>query len=196
MFATATNEAMGGDPRTMRGNRYDIASYSTLQTDSSRCDQNFRDANKVVGGRRQHEEPFDQRPPAMSGLAQATHSLHPAKSLFDLFSLDRANAMTGMAGGPRVDRRAAVGIILRDMRGATTLAAAGNEISGVVVLVATHRATGSSIVINHIEGDGALSGAVSLSQPRIDDERIAILHHQMPHVAELCLLAGTFTKQP
>src|ERR1700730_4646997 len=55
MFATATNEGMGGDPHTMRGNRYDIASYTTLQTDSSRCGQNPRDAKEVVGGCRQHE---------------------------------------------------------------------------------------------------------------------------------------------
>ena len=66
------NEAMGGDPRRMRGNRYNIASYAILQADSSRDGQNLWDANQIVGGCRQHEEPFDQRAPAMSGFAQPT----------------------------------------------------------------------------------------------------------------------------
>src|SRR3981081_4777440 len=30
----------------------------------------------------------------------------------------------------------------------------------------------------------------------IDDKPIAVLHHQMPHVTELGLLAGTLSKQP
>src|ERR1700730_7269246 len=61
MCAAATTGEMGGDPRGMRGNRYDIASYLILQTDSSRCGQKLRNANAVVSGCRQHEEPFNQR---------------------------------------------------------------------------------------------------------------------------------------
>ena len=41
----------------------------------------------------------------------------------------------------------------------------------------------------------ALSRAVSLGQSRIDDERVAVLHHQMPHVAEPGLFAGGFAEQ-
>ena len=110
------NGQMSGDPRRMRGNRYYIASCSALQTDSSRCVQNLRDANEIVGGRRQHEEPFDQVPSAVAGLAQAAHGLHPTEGFFDLLSLDRADAITGMTGGARVDGRAAVLIVLRHMR--------------------------------------------------------------------------------
>src|SRR3984893_18400218 len=197
MCAAATTGEMGSDPRGMRGNRYDIASYLILQTDSSRCGQKLRDANEIVSGCRQHEKPFHQRPPAMSGLAsQPAHRLNPTEGLFDLFSFDRADAMTGVASSPRVDCRATVGIVLRHMRCAAALATADDEIRRVVVLVAAHGATWSSIVINHLEGSGALSSAVSFGQLRIDDERIAILHHQVPHMAQLCLLAGTFTKQP
>src|ERR1700730_15910839 len=81
MCAAATTGEMGGDPRGMRGNRYDIASYLILQTDSSRCGQKLRNANAVVSGCRQHEEPFNQRPPAMSGLAQAAHRLNPSEGM-------------------------------------------------------------------------------------------------------------------
>src|SRR6202795_5416335 len=124
MFAIVTNGEMSGEPRRMRGNRYYVASCAALQTDSSRCSQNLRDANEIVGGRRQHEEPFDQRPPTMSRLAQATHGLHPAEGFFDLFSLDRADAVAGMAGGARIDCRAAIGIVLRHMRCAAALVTA------------------------------------------------------------------------
>src|SRR5215471_8680484 len=165
MLATAPTEEMRGDPREMRGNRYDIASYSILETDSSRCSQNLRDANEVVGGCRQHEEPFNQRPPAMSGLAQAPHCLDPTKSLLDLLSFDRADAMTGMAGGSCIDGRAPVGIVLRDMRCAAAFAATLDEVGRVIVLIAAHGTAGSRIVINHVEGGGALSGAVGFGQP-------------------------------
>jgi hypothetical protein len=58
-------------------------SFPMLQTDSSRCGQNFRDANEIVGGRGQHEEPFHQAASAMSGLAQTADGLHPTERLFD-----------------------------------------------------------------------------------------------------------------
>jgi len=35
-----------------------------------------------------------------------------------------------------------------------------------------------------------------LGQPRIDNETVAVLCHQMPHVTELGLFAGTFAEQP
>src|SRR5262245_23620096 len=120
----------------MRGDRYHNGSRSALHTDSSRCSQDLRDANEIVGGCDENEEPFDQCAPAMSGLTQAAHGLHPTERLFDLFSLDRADAMTGMAGRARVDRRAAVGVVLRHMRGAAARAAAGDEIGRVIVFVA------------------------------------------------------------
>src|SRR6267154_1582364 len=51
------------------------------------------------------------------------------------------------------------------------------------------------IVLDHVERGRALCCAVGLGQPRIDDEAIAVLRHQMPHVAEFGLLAGTFAEQ-
>src|ERR1700737_5419414 len=160
MCAAATTGKMGVVIRAGCGNRYDIASYLILQTDSSRCGQKLRDANEIVSGCRQHEKPFHQRPPAMSGLAQPAHRLNPTEGLFDLFSFDRADAMTGVASSPRVDCRATVGIVLRHMRCTAALATAGDEIRRVVVFVAAHGATWSSIVINHLKGRGALSRAV------------------------------------
>ena len=132
----------------------------------------------------------------MAGLAQTADGLDPAERFFDPLALDRADAIAGMAGGARIDRRAAVGIVLRDMRRAAALATAGDEVSGVIVLVAAHRAAGPGIVLDHVERGGALGRAVGLGQPRIDDEPVAVLRHQMTHVAELGLLAGAFAEQP
>ena len=50
----------------------------------------------------------------MSGLAQAAHRLHPPERFFDAFALDRADAIAGMASRARIDRRPAVGVVLRD----------------------------------------------------------------------------------
>src|SRR5438067_1293695 len=115
-------------------------SESALQTGSSGCRQNFRDADEIVGSCGQYEEPFHQATTAISGLAQAADGLHPPERFFDPFALDRADAIAGMPGRAGIDRRAAVGIVLRDMRRAAALAAAGDEVGGVIVLVAAHRA--------------------------------------------------------
>jgi hypothetical protein len=63
----------------------------------------------------------------MPGLAQTTDSLHPPKGFFDPPALDRADAMAGMADRARADCRAAVGIVLRGMRRAAALPAAGDK---------------------------------------------------------------------
>src|SRR6202008_1963153 len=52
--------------------------------------------------------------------------------------LDQAAA--GMPGLARVDRRTTVGVVLRDMRRAAALAATGDKVGGVIVLVGAHGA--------------------------------------------------------
>src|SRR5450755_2729518 len=195
IFAVRARGVIGRDRRGMRGIGCDFASYSTLQTDSSRCGQNLRDANEIVGGKSQDEEPFHQAAATMPGLAQTADGLHPPKGFFDPLALDRADAIAGMTGRARVNRGAAVGIVLRDMRRTAAFAAAGDKVGGVVVLVAAHGAAGPGIVLDHVERGRALCCAVGLGQPRIDDEAIAVLHHQMPHVAEFGLPAGTLAEQ-
>src|SRR5205823_13699660 len=107
-----------------------------LRTDSSRCSQDLRNANEVVGGGSQDKEPFDQRSSAMACLAQAADGLDPPEWFFDPLALDRADAISGMPSGAQIDRRAAIGVVLRDMRRAAALTTAGDEVSGVIVLVA------------------------------------------------------------
>src|ERR1700688_2682726 len=120
----------------------------------------------------------------MPGLAQATNRLHPAKWFFDPFSLDGANAVARMACRAGIDCRTTIGVILRDMRRAAAFAAAGDKIGGVKDLVTTQGPARSDIV-DHVERGGTLSLATSLGQSRINDECVAVLRHQMSHVAEL-----------
>ena len=67
-----------------------------------------------------------------------------------------------------IDCRTTIGVILRDMRRAAASATAGDKIGGVKVLVATHGAARSDIVLDHIERGGTLSPATGLGQSRIN----------------------------
>src|SRR5947209_17043867 len=116
MFASATRGSMGRDRRCKRGIGYVFASSSTLQTDSSRFRQDLWNANEIVGGSGQDKEPFDQGPSAMACLAQTSNGLDPAEGFLDPLPLDRADAIAGVAGRAGIDRRAAVRVVLRDVR--------------------------------------------------------------------------------
>src|SRR4029077_1009735 len=112
-----------------------------LQISAIAC-QNFWNANEIVGSGGEDEEPLDQFPPAMPGLAQAADRLHPAERLFDPLSLGHANSIAGMAGRAPIDRRTAVGVILCDMCRAAAFTTTGDEVGRVIILVATHGAAG------------------------------------------------------
>src|SRR6516165_1588593 len=171
-------------------------SFPLLQADSSCGCQNRGDANEVVGSGRENEEPFNQAATAVPGLAEATNGFQPAERLLDLLSLDRADAIARVARGPRVNCRPAIGVILGHMRRAATLATSGDEVRGVIVFVGAHGASRLGIVIDHVKGGGAFSCAVGFSEPRVDDESVAVLCHQMAHVTELCLFSGALAEQP
>src|SRR6516162_4242949 len=120
-----TRRAIGLEPLPMRCIGGVGGSFLALQTDSSRRGQQLWDANEVVGCGGEHEEPLDQAATAMPRLAQAADRLDPPERLLDQLAFDGADPIAGMAGGTRVDRRAAVGVVLRDMRRAAALAATG-----------------------------------------------------------------------
>src|SRR4249920_476242 len=104
MFARRTSGVMGRDARCRGGIGCGFVAYATLQADSSRCCQELGDANEIVGGSSQDEEPLHQAAATMPGLAQTADGLHPAEGFFDPLTLDGADAIAGMAGRARVDR--------------------------------------------------------------------------------------------
>jgi hypothetical protein len=91
-----------------------INSAPILQTDSSRCRENFRDANQIGRRCRQNKEPFHQAASAIGSCASRPPSSSTRKVL-RAFALDRADAIAGMASRARIDRRPAVGVVLRDL---------------------------------------------------------------------------------
>src|SRR5258708_39094555 len=70
---------MAAGARRVRAVRPVLLSSSFLQTDSSRRCQKLWDADNVVGGGSENEEPRDEGPPAMTGLAHHADSLHPGR---------------------------------------------------------------------------------------------------------------------
>jgi hypothetical protein len=70
-----------------------------------------------------------------------------------------------------------------------------DELGRVIILVGTDGATGLGIIVDHVERSHALCRAVGFRHPGIDDESVAILRHEMSHVAELRLFADRFAKQ-
>src|SRR5258707_15277225 len=147
---------MGRDSRYMGGMGCGFASYSAPQTDSSRCGEQLGDANEIVSGSSEDEEPFHQAAPTMPGLAETADGLHPAKGFFDPLALDRADPIAGMAGRARVDRGAAVCIVFRDMRRTAALAAARDKIGGVGVFFAPPGAARPGLFLPHFERGRAL----------------------------------------
>jgi|SRR5215475_9695865 len=68
MFASATGGSSVVEQRYKWRSWYVFASFSALQTESSRDSQDLRDANQVVSRGSGDEEPFNQISPAVSVL--------------------------------------------------------------------------------------------------------------------------------
>ena len=83
-------------------------SFPALQADSSCGCQNRGDANEVVSGGRENEEPFYQGAATVPGLAEATNGFEPTEGFLDLLSLDHADAIAGVTRRPRLGRSVAL----------------------------------------------------------------------------------------
>src|ERR1700720_3988919 len=66
IFAMVTKGQRGDQRRRRRRIDFLFVSYFTLQTDSSRCRNNFRYSIQIICRRRQHKEPFYQAASTMS----------------------------------------------------------------------------------------------------------------------------------
>src|SRR5260221_1742415 len=126
---------MAAGARRVRAVRPVLLSSSFLQTDSSRRCQKLWDADNVVGGGSENEEPRDEGPPAMTGLAHHADSLHPAEGLLDALAFDHADGIAGMTRVAAIDRRTAVCRVLHDLVRACAPSAAGDAVVRVAVFV-------------------------------------------------------------
>src|SRR5437660_10005093 len=70
------------------------------------------DSYQVVGGGSELEDPTHQPQSAVSGLAQQSHRLQPAKDFFHSFALTLTNFITRVAGSPLIDRASSSFVVL------------------------------------------------------------------------------------
>ena len=72
-----------------------------------------------------------------------------------------------------------------------------DSIAGMASRARINRRTAVGPALSSIMSSAVVRSAVPLAsvQPGIDDEPVAVLHHQVTHMSELGLLAGTFAKQ-
>src|SRR6185295_12350356 len=73
-------------------------------------------ADQVVDGGRELEDPTDQPHPAVSGFTQQAYGLQPAEDYFHSFALALTNFITRVTRGPLVDRASASLVVLSHMR--------------------------------------------------------------------------------
>jgi hypothetical protein len=133
MAATTTGELIGVGGRRGRGIEWGFASFSSLQTHLRHGRQKRWDLDQIVRDGAEDKDPFDQVAPTMPGLSQAANRLDQVEGLFDPLSLDHADGVARMAGRPTIDRRAAIGVLLRDMWSAAAFAAAGDEVGSIAL---------------------------------------------------------------
>src|SRR5215208_2227172 len=96
-------------------------------------------ADQVVGGCSELEDPTNQRRSAVSGFAQQPHSLQPAEDFFHSFALTLTNFITSVASGPLIDRAASALVVLRHVRRYLTSAQISHKVFRIVSFVRTHR---------------------------------------------------------
>jgi hypothetical protein len=154
MPASTTGELIGVDRAMGAALNRVFASLLSLQTHLGHAGQKLWDPDQVVCDGGEDKEPFNQVAPTMPGLSQAAGRLYPAEGFFDSLSFDHADCIARMAGRAAIDRRAAMGVVLRDMRSAAAFAAAGDEVGSIVEFVGAHRAAGLGTVLDHVERGG------------------------------------------
>src|SRR5882672_8241741 len=96
-------------------------------------------ADQVISGGREDEDPVDAFAAAVPQFAEQAHRLQPTEDLFDPFSLPLTDLITRMPGGATINGRAAISIVLRHVRGHFEGAQVFHEIMSVIVLIAGQR---------------------------------------------------------
>src|SRR5258708_22996221 len=154
-------------------------------------------AHQVVGRAGKREDPIDFQRSAMPHFAQHRNGLQPAKTFFDALPLLRADGIAPLPRGAAINGAAASSPkVLRHVRRHPNVPALAHEIRRVEALVAAHRHTPASRnFLQHFQRGIALGRARGFPHPAVHNQTVAILHQQIPAVAQLGLLARTFARQ-
>src|SRR6266511_423336 len=72
----------------------------------------FPHSDQVVSRSGEDKDPVHPGGAAMAQFAQQAHRLQPAEDLFDPFALLLTDLITAVTGGPSIDGRAAISVVL------------------------------------------------------------------------------------
>ena len=168
----------------LAGQRIDLGAFRLWVTAHE-----IADAHQIVSRRGEGEHPADLLQSSMPQLAQQPHGFHPAKYLFDPLALSLAHPIAVVAGGALVDGAAALGIILRHVRGDVHVPQLADEIMNVIALVGSQRdAAVAGNVLGHQQRGIAFGCTVGLRGARGDHQPVAVLGQQMPAIASTAAL--------
>lgn len=152
--------------------------------------------HRVVGGKAQQRLARELGLTNQFGLGQTAHRLDPAKGLFDAFAHLQSGLVVFMSRDPGVHRRELVlgcyvgrdpelGAALEE--GLAVLALIGSD-RGLLVLVAP--------AFEHGQLGLALGGAAGVGDLNVHDQTVAVLHKDVPHVAQAGFVALALLEQP
>src|SRR5438477_11143133 len=106
-----------------------------LRHPSCRSPQQIAHSHQVINRRGPGEHPGHALSASVTNLAHQTHRFHPTKDLFHPLALALADGVTEMPRGALIDGAAAVGVVLRHVRGDSPPADFTNKVVCVIVLV-------------------------------------------------------------
>ena len=153
-------------------------------------------AHQVVGGKAQQRLARELGLTDQFGLGQTAHCLDPAKGLLDSLAHFEAGFVALVALDAPIDCRVLVlgRHVRRDQEPATAL----DEGLAVVALVGADRGPLVPVApaFEHRQRRLALGGATGMCDLHIHDQTVAVLHEDVPHVAQAGLVARALLEQP
>ena len=152
-------------------------------------------AHQVVGGKAQQRLTRELGLTDQLGLGQTTHRLDPAKGLLNALAHLQAGFVALVPLDATIDCR--VLVLGRHVGRDFELSATLDEVLAVVALVGPDRGTLVLVTpaIEHLQRRFALGGATGMGDLNVHDQTVAVLHEDVPHVAQAGLVALALLEQ-
>ena len=155
------------------------------------------DSDEVVGGG------FDFEPGPVSfganesEFATGANGFDPPEGFLDAFADPLGNAITGVAGGAPINGGSSPFVVLGDVRREPQLPRVSDKGFGVIALIRGNGPTPFPLwePSEHVRGAITFRVASRGGQLRVNDQTVAMLDHQMPHIRQLRGGVVRLTKQ-
>jgi hypothetical protein len=145
-------------------------------------------AQYVVRGTTEDEQPIDLVQFAQLGLAQRSGLLEIAEAPFDQQATAQADGIARLAGSSPIQVAGAVVVVLRHMRGHIQFSYRAHEIFRVIGLVCAQGdapAAAHLLAAEHQQRGIAFRKSVGMSHHGRGDQSVAVLHQSVAQVAQL-----------